>query len=69
MNFFTRVLYVEISAATGQNVELAINLLIEAIMKKMSSAVENSLLPGKRGRSKRLSDTGRYITDQKSCFC
>ncbi|KAG7169375.1 Ras-related protein Rab-27A-like 1 [Homarus americanus] len=44
--------YIETSAATGQNVENAVNHLLNAVMKRMEVAVDSSRLPGRRGRSK-----------------
>ncbi|KAK7053118.1 Ras-related protein Rab-27A [Halocaridina rubra] len=46
--------YIETSAATGQNVEAAVNYLLDAVMKRMELAVDSSRLPGRRGRAKTL---------------
>lgn len=62
--------YVETSAATGQNVEAAVTHLLDAVMKRMSLAVDSSLLPGRRGRAKGLlaTDDGSDKNDN-NCAC
>ncbi|XP_043192702.1 ras-related protein Rab-27A-like isoform X2 [Amphibalanus amphitrite] len=42
--------YIETSAATGQNVRAAVELLLEAVMRRMEQASDQSTLPGRRGR-------------------
>ena len=62
--------YVETSAATGHNVEVAVNHLLDAVMKRMALAVDSSILPGRRGRAKGLAaadDTGD--DRQNNCAC
>ncbi|XP_069957925.1 ras-related protein Rab-27A-like isoform X2 [Cherax quadricarinatus] len=63
--------YIETSAATGQNVETAVNQLLDAVMKRMEVAVDSSRLPGRRGRSKRLlmneDDEAEDVNSQCSC--
>lgn len=45
---------VETSAATGQNVALAVEMLLEMVMKRMDQAVEDAFGPGHRGRAVHL---------------
>ncbi|XP_046385757.1 ras-related protein Rab-27A-like [Ischnura elegans] len=46
------LLYLETSAATGQNVARAVESLLEQVMKRMEMAVDRAMLPGRRGRPK-----------------
>ena len=46
--YFYRLVYVETSAATGQNVALAVEMLLDKIMIRMDQAVEDAF--GQRGR-------------------
>lgn len=66
-----RLTYVETSAATGQNVEVAVNHLLDAVMKRMAMAVDSSLLPGRRGRAKglRATDEGGSEKNDNNCAC
>ncbi|XP_069171045.1 ras-related protein Rab-27A isoform X3 [Procambarus clarkii] len=63
--------YIETSAATGQNVETAVNQLLDSVMKRMEVAVDSSRLAGRRGRSKRLlmneDDEAEDTSSQCSC--
>jgi len=60
--------YVETSAATGQNVALAVELLLDKIMIRMDQAVENAFSPGHRGRSVQLE--GEPVeTIYQGCSC
>ncbi|KAL7647577.1 UNVERIFIED_CONTAM: hypothetical protein RMT77_001177 [Armadillidium vulgare] len=65
--------YIETSAATGYNVEQAVNQLLEAVMQRMNQAVENSLLPaGRRSKGQQLNDTkrnGATLTSNSGCSC
>ena len=69
MSFFCicRFPYVETSAATGYNVDLAIFTLVDSVIKKMESAVEASLMPGRRGRSKQFGV--KFDLDEKPSRC
>lgn len=62
---------VETSAATGQNVALAVEMLLEMVMKRMDQAVEDAFGPGHRGRAVHLETTEEVIAEQKDrrCFC
>ncbi|KAG0726290.1 Ras-related protein Rab-27A [Chionoecetes opilio] len=63
--------YVETSAATGHHVEAAVTHLLDAVMKRMATAVDSSLLPGRRGRAKGLlaaDDDGAEKNDN-NCGC
>lgn len=39
------LVYLETSAATGQNVERAVEILLERVMRRMEVTVDKSLLP------------------------
>lgn len=41
--------YLETSAATGQNVARAIDVLLDRVMQRMEATVDKSLLPHQRG--------------------
>lgn len=38
-------MYLETSAATGQNVERAVEILLDRVMRRMEATVDKSLLP------------------------
>lgn len=63
--------YVETSAATGQNVETAVNHLLDAVMRRMALAVDSSILPGRRGRAKGLvaGEDGGTQNNDNNCAC
>ncbi|XP_066993659.2 ras-related protein Rab-27A isoform X2 [Anabrus simplex] len=44
--------YLETSAATGHNVARAVDTLLDRVMKRMETAVDRAMLPGRRGRPK-----------------
>lgn len=46
------LLYLETSAATGQNVSRAVEMLLDRVMKRMEMAVDRAMLPGRRGGPK-----------------
>nr|CAI5869351.1 unnamed protein product [Callosobruchus analis] len=62
-----RLPYLETSAATGQNVTRAIETLLERVMVRMETAVDRSMLPGRRGRPKDLTDPDLNAQEDKSC--
>ncbi|CAH2001739.1 unnamed protein product [Acanthoscelides obtectus] len=59
--------YLETSAATGQNVTRAIDILLERVMIRMETAVDRSMLPGRRGRPKDLNDPDLNTQEQNNC--
>ncbi|XP_064106574.1 ras-related protein Rab-27A-like isoform X2 [Macrobrachium nipponense] len=61
--------YIETSAASGQNVEAAVNYLLDAVMKRMELAVDSSRLPGRRGRAKTLNQEDDEAEMDSSCSC
>jgi len=60
--------YVETSAATGQNVALAVEILLDKIMVRMDQAVEDAFCPGHRGRSYPL-EMEPVETINQGCSC
>lgn len=67
-NVFSLV-YLETSAATGQNVAKAVETLVEKVMVRMDMAVDRALLPGRGGRSKEMDDPDLYNAPSSSCSC
>jgi len=51
---WNRLTYIETSAATGQNVAVAIEILLDKIMLRMDQAVEDAFNPGQRGHTVQL---------------
>lgn len=48
MLIFFRLPYLETSAATGHNVALAINLLLDRVMTRMELAIDNPIFPARQ---------------------
>ncbi|XP_023714448.1 ras-related protein Rab-27A isoform X2 [Cryptotermes secundus] len=46
------LLYLETSAATGQNVSRAVEMLLDRVMRRMEMAVDCAMLPGRHGGPK-----------------
>lgn len=63
------LVYLETSAATGQNVAKAVETLVEKVMVRMDLAVDRALLPGRGGRPKEMDDPELYNTSSTSCSC
>lgn len=42
------MIYLETSAATGQNISRAIDVLLDKVMRRMEATVDTSLLPHQR---------------------
>lgn len=61
--------YLETSAATGQNVARAVDVLLEKVMVRMETAVDRALLPGRRGRPRDIDDVESYNPPSSSCSC
>ncbi|KAF5305403.1 hypothetical protein FQR65_LT07729 [Abscondita terminalis] len=63
--------YFETSSATGQNVALVIDALLEKVMVRMETAVDRALLPGRRGRPRDLNESEEYNIPptQSTCSC
>lgn len=66
--YFYRLAYLETSAATGQNVGRAVETLLERVMTRMESAVDNALVPGRGGKSKN-SDNEDLTATPPPCYC
>lgn len=49
-----RLSYLETSAATGQNVNSAVELLLDKVMARMDQAVEDAFGTGQRGRTHQM---------------
>lgn len=62
--------YFETSAVTGQNVDRAIETLLEAVMSRMQRAVEGSEeLPQRRRRSQLRLGSNVESIDKPNCSC
>lgn len=66
--------YLETSAATGHNVAKAVEMLLDLVMKRMDSAVDKAMLPGRRGRPKAgipddTIDASAPLPQQQNCSC
>ncbi|KAJ6637562.1 Ras-related protein Rab-27A [Pseudolycoriella hygida] len=48
--------YIETSAATGQNVIRAVDILLDKVMSRMQNAVDRSRFPGRRGQPRKFDD-------------
>ena len=65
-----RLVYIETSAATGQKVRTAVDLLLEAVMRRMEQASDQSTLPGRRGRpAPDVAHMQLTPTDESKCSC
>ncbi|XP_066581388.1 ras-related protein Rab-27A [Prorops nasuta] len=60
------LVYLETSAATGQNVERAVDVLLDRVMKKMETSLDKSLLPCQR--SLKFTEKEKLLR-KKSCYC
>ncbi|KAG4068756.1 hypothetical protein HA402_002447 [Bradysia odoriphaga] len=67
------LVYIETSAATGQNVRRAVDILLDKVMARMQNAVDRSRLPGRRGQPRKFDDPYLYqtvtIAPNKRCSC
>ncbi|CAG9864257.1 unnamed protein product [Phyllotreta striolata] len=61
--------YLETSAATGQNVNRAVETLLERVMLRIETAVDRAMLPGRRGRPKDLNDSDMLAPPSQNCSC
>lgn len=72
--------YIEISAATGQNIRIAVEILLGRVMTRIDEAAASAVLPGRRGRPKELGSvvdldrkkqttTGLPPQPSKKCAC
>lgn len=66
---FCSLKYLETSAATGQNVGRAIETLLDLVMRRMETAVDKAMLPGRRGRPRDLNEPDLNAPTQSPCFC
>ncbi|GJQ69347.1 hypothetical protein Trydic_g6475 [Trypoxylus dichotomus] len=63
------LVYLETSAATGQNVSRAVETLLDRVMVRMESAVDKAMLPGRRGRPRDLNDVDLMAPATSNCSC
>ncbi|RZC32357.1 ras-related protein Rab-27A [Asbolus verrucosus] len=63
------LVYLETSAATGQNVARSVETLLEKVMIRMETAVDRAMLPGRRGRPKDLNDADLNAPSAHTCTC
>lgn len=61
--------YLETSAATGQNVSRAVETLLDRVMGRMETAVDKAMLPGRRGRPRDLNDVDLAMPSNSNCSC
>lgn len=62
-------MYLETSAATGQNVSRAVETLLEKVMTRMESAVDRALLPGRGGRPRNSDSQDLNAPSTPACYC
>lgn len=67
--YFHSLVYLETSAATGQNVARSIESLLERVMIRMENAVDKAMLPGRRGRPRDPNDSDLNSTNTNACSC
>lgn len=60
------LVYLETSAATGQNVARAVEILLDRVMRRMETTVDKSLLPHQKVLRCNERDTPPPST---SCYC
>ncbi|CAH1373613.1 hypothetical protein MTP99_014987 [Tenebrio molitor] len=63
------LVYLETSAATGQNVSRSVETLLEKVMIRMETAVDRAMLPGRRGRPRDLNDPDLTAPAAHNCTC
>lgn len=61
------MVYLETSAATGQNIARAVDILLDRIMRRMETTVDTSLLPHQRVLRCHERDTPSPKVS--SCYC
>nr|XP_023020416.1 ras-related protein Rab-27A isoform X2 [Leptinotarsa decemlineata] len=61
--------YLETSAATGQNINRAVETLLERVMLRMETAVDKAMLPGRRGRPRDPNDPDLNAPPNQKCSC
>lgn len=67
--------YIETSAATGQNVQRSVDILLERVMARMEMAVDRSRLPGRYGPANKANEAEasriqvQHCNDNKKCSC
>lgn len=59
----------ETSAATGQNVNRAVETLVDRVMSRIETAVDRAMLPGRRGRPKDPNELNVSTPTSQNCFC
>ncbi len=62
---FNRLPYLETSAATGHNVGLAINILLDKVMTRMENAIDNPMFPARQLKLPQAPSP----TSQSQCIC
>lgn len=63
---FFSLVYLETSAATGQNVERAVEILLDRVMRRMEATVDKSPLPHQKSLRCHERDTP---PPRSSCYC
>lgn len=69
LNCFYSLVYLETSAATGQNVSRAVETLLDRVMLRMETAVDRAMLPGRRGRARDPNEPDLRTPPASSCSC
>lgn len=64
-----RLPYLETSAATGENVSRAVDMLLERVMQRMEAAVDQALLPGRGGRPRSSDSYDLQAAQRSACYC
>ncbi|CAB0035180.1 unnamed protein product [Trichogramma brassicae] len=63
------MVYLETSAATGQNVERAVDILLDRVMRRIDAAVDRALLPYDRSPTGLTRDDTVKKSTKSSCYC
>lgn len=63
------LVYLETSASTGQNVERAVEILLDRVMRRIDTSVDRSILPHQKLLRCHESPEAATSPKKKSCFC
>lgn len=66
MHSYPSLVYLETSAATGENIARAVEVLLDRVMRRMEATVDTSLLPHQRVLRCHEQDTP---PPKRSCYC
>ncbi|XP_025837145.1 ras-related protein Rab-27A isoform X2 [Agrilus planipennis] len=61
--------YLETSAAMGQNINRAIETLLEKVLLRMETAVDRAMMPGRRGRPRDFEEPDLNNPQPSTCSC